>query len=838
MQALLKNLTLNFNNETERANILNGITIGIDNDQKLQDTIGELLPFITDNDRQLRTASMIVLEHINNNFDVKAVKTAILEMATTKLGDSATLFIACKIIKQNLSYASDEYINTVFDSLLSVELRSNLLAHRLEAYSLLEILVANPHLKIEPTQENIHKFHKFCGYEQDPKCLNYIFKLFPVFSERVLPFINDQLRAQLFDVVSVFYPITARPELSQDLCKTLALLPEYTVDLCQLVSTKLTNALADTRSPVFESLPLLLIREAPEQCVGDIVVSFAKSLSDYFVNGSTDASQEVVDEAVKSIVHFVEISKDSHTMLYQSAMSNWIPTIINSTESSTIRAYSIVSWSLDTVLHFSPVALVPLSATAENALNAKEEPRIQAILASMVEFMKFQPVVNKELSDIAGIFNVAVSVLKGDFPQNCVVSALVLLREISARSYFPHSDGIVPFILKFARVQSFAAQLFVSLAERQSHYETPLIEELVDKLTAAIQGGNNEIIGENRPFEKLSEVVAFSSRLCASTFFARYLLPAIARGGFTKELLKCILPLNELNAETCESILEAVNALENPNKNVVLSVAIRAPNGFLISAMFKYSRISDLLLFAARPSEVPNTPPALNSDLAKFAYGAKTSTYCSGFHPPAAALAFRNEITEEFCAEDIPILLEMENFFDGAIGGDFNKFQLLEERFLYNDDYKISLWKPFYKSLNDKPGILCKLCLLCPPDFFQSMLSEFVLLLPAFIENDTKGGLDLTIFALMSLSRRDQIAMISTMAPLVNVVCQVLANGDAYERLDACRVLRALTVQLPTDACQPHKRMVMKALGVALDDDKREVRNEAANARVAWLKIE
>ncbi|EAY13770.1 hypothetical protein TVAG_467850 [Trichomonas vaginalis G3] len=838
MKSLLKNISLNLDNESERQKILGDLILGIDNDEKLQNVIGEILPFATDNDRQLRTASIIALEFINNNFDIKSVKVAILEMATAKLTDSATLFTACKIVKQNFQYASEEYITTIFETLITVDLRSNLLKHRLEAYSLLEMLVNNPALKIAPTQEIIDRFRKFCGYEQDPKCLDYIFKLFPIFSKRILPDINEQMRAQLYDVVSVFYPITARPELSHDLNTTLSLLPEYTEDLCELVSTKLSNALADTRSAVYQSLPDLLIREAPEQSVGNIVVSFAKSLSDYFANGSTDATQEVVDSAVKALVHFVEISKDSHQMLLQSAMQNWIPTIINSTESSTIRAYSIVAWSLDTVLNFSPIALVPLSATAEESLAKKDEARIQAILASVVEFLKFTHVVEKEMEDIKGIFKVAIVVLSsGEYSQNCIVSALVVLREISNKSNFPDNDEVVKLALKYAKVQSFSAQLLCSLADRQIQYEQQLNNELVSKLVSAISENNTEIIGDDKPFSTISEVVAFASRLSVSPFFARFLLPAIAKGGFVKELLKCILPLHEIPSETCDSILSALNALQNPHKDAVLSVAIRSPRGFLLDAMIKYTRISDLLLFAAFPSEVPSRPN-LTSDLAKFAYGAKTSNYFEGFHPPAASLCFRNEITSEFCAEDIPILLEMENFFDGATGAVFNKFDLLNERFMYNDEYKTYLWKPFYRNLFDKPKILCKLCLLCPPDFFLSVLSEFILLLPSFIENDTKGGLDLTIFALMSLNKRDQIAMISTMSTLVVAVCDVVKNGDNYERLDACKVLRAMTAQLPTDACVPHKRLVMKTLNVALDDNKREVRNAAALARVDWSKIE
>ena len=39
-------------------------------------------------------------------------------------------------------------------------------------------------------------------------------------------------------------------------------------------------------------------------------------------------------------------------------------------------------------------------------------------------------------------------------------------------------------------------------------------------------------------------------------------------------------------------------------------------------------------------------------------------------------------------------------------------------------------------------------------------------------------------------------------------------------------------------ALEPHKHVVLKKLLYALDDPKREVRNEAANARIAWMKVE
>ena len=351
------------------------------------------------------------------------------------------------------------------------------------------------------------------------------------------------------------------------------------------------------------------------------------------------------------------------------------------------------------------------------------------------------------------------------------------------------------------------------------------------------------------PFERIQELLAFCSRLCIDDFYSQDILSAFAQAGYVKDILKCVLPMREIDEETSLSIFSSLEAksaefdekiFKKDVKDTVLAISIRQKEGSdtLKKAIPMFPNLSPFLMFACNPEDLPEHP-LLNDDLSKFAYGAKTVNYIEGFKPPRISLILRGEIPEDISAEDIPALLEIENFFDGATGGNFDKFDLLSKKFIYNPDYKALLWKPFYKSLDSNPYCLCKLCLLCPPDFFESCLELLIPKLSQFLTVDRKGGLDLTIFALIKIqeNKKASLKFISCMSDIIPVLLDIISNGDAYERLDTMKVLQLMIPSIFPSALEPHKHAVLKKLLYALDDPKREVRNEAAAARIAWMKV-
>ena len=818
--------------EDEKNSYLNSILIDITDNNKLMEKISDLTSFLVDSDRSVRFASIIILDFLNNNFKIPTFQKTITEMAVAKLTDSATLEISCKIIKNNFNLIEFNYLTEIVESLFSCDLRSNLLASRIEAYTLLDLLLSNNNLKLKSQKDSIEYFRKFCGYEQDPRCLKIVFNMFPKFSKIVLPNLDDNLRSELFDTLSVFYPITQRPELNDLLCDSLSYLEDFNEELSLLVSRKLTNALADTRSSVFISLPKLLKFKTNEKIAIDVVVSFIKSMRDFFAGGSTDCTQDVVDIAINSILEFVKINEKIQKSLSQSAISTWIPEIINSTDIFTVRAYSIIAWSLDKILNFSSSALLPLGAVALDSLKINNETKVQSILASISEYLKIQPIKMIENSNLNDFFNVSIKVLSNnDFSKNCKIASLVVIRELSNKFIIPLNKNLISLLLNHSKINDFSSQCLISLT-KQSHYHDLLENEIKNQLIQQLK--TNNICP---PFENEKDLITFITKLSVIQYYAPSFLAAFAETHKFRALLNCILPLEYIPDETSTILLESISKYFSKDlTDVVFAIGLRTSNDILSKSIELYPNLSSMLIFVTHPKFIPNNC-IINSPLSEFAYGAKFETFKDGFHPPLTSLAFRNNFTDSFSPKFIPELLELENTLDNALGDLFDKFDILQSRFIYDPDYKMTLWGKYYNNLDNDLFLLCKLCLLCPPDFYLSSIHKFIPLLPNFLEIDPKGGLDLIIFTLLNLNGRSTIIFITKMSEIIPKILNLLKFKDPRIRLDSCKALRSMPSILPSAACDAHRNNITRSLKLVLDDPKREIRIEAGEARLTWLRV-
>jgi hypothetical protein len=85
----------------------------------------------------------------------------------------------------------------------------------------------------------------------------------------------------------------------------------------------------------------------------------------------------------------------------------------------------------------------------------------------------------------------------------------------------------------------------------------------------------------------------------------------------------------------------------------------------------------------------------------------------SQFTPNPVASVLRNEFLPDLSPNDIPLLLEFENYLDGSFDPDsgFDKFEFISNNFLWNFNYKQPLWQIFHHSLNDFSHIMSDLCL-------------------------------------------------------------------------------------------------------------------------------
>jgi hypothetical protein len=249
------------------------------------------------------------------------------------------------------------------------------------------------------------------------------------------------------------------------------------------------------------------------------------------------------------------------------------------------------------------------------------------------------------------------------------------------------------------------------------------------------------------------------------------------------------------------------------------------------------SRFRGLLLATATPSAIPPLDLDSLDETGKFWISTKLAQFPDGFTAHPIGLAIRGVFGASFTPDLIPRLLDFENAFDRALVSTEGKFDLFQNRFVYNLGYKETLWKTWHKKLDDDPVNLLKLCLLCPPDFFLASIDTLIGFFPVFLKSDIKGSLDLLIFSLMSLEKRSLIAFLKVMGDVVESLIRALQSDCGPVRMDVCRVFHIMGGNVPGTSCQRHKSRVVRALRSVLDDPKREVRKMAAIARCAWMAI-
>jgi hypothetical protein len=158
--------------------ILRSMITEVETNSDLERAIGEVLPFLSDGNRNMRVQAMKVLVYYNTNFRSPVVQRHVAEMAAVKLPDSACLEPACEIISLNLKQLDQEQLVSVFSALLSARVRPSPLSTRLVAYGLLAELCGRE-FPIGDAPSAVGRLRDFCGLEQDPRCLSVVFRLFP-----------------------------------------------------------------------------------------------------------------------------------------------------------------------------------------------------------------------------------------------------------------------------------------------------------------------------------------------------------------------------------------------------------------------------------------------------------------------------------------------------------------------------------------------------------------------------------------------------------------------------------------------------------------------------------
>lgn len=823
MKARLQALENASDDPTLHAAILQSINTEIENNVQLQEKIGEILPFLSDNNRNIRIQAMNVLGFFNSTYKIPTVKKTLFDMATIKLQDGACLEVACSIISANIDIVTDEQREKAFEDLLKAELRTSSLNRRLAAYNLFQVFLIEG---VAINESIIPNFKKFCGYEQDPRCLHIIFNSFPVLAQKLLPKINTEQRFELFDSISCFYPIQGMEDLATSLNKALASHPEFADEIATLVTEKLRNALADTREPVFQSLPILLIHPTLNDLVIEIVRSFMYSLKGYFEGEEKDARAEIVNKAIECLAHFIDINKESIPTLINIIISEFIPEILSSHDPSTIRSTSIVCWYIDTVAHFAKQAMLPLSCVADDAVANNDSTRLQSIIASVVEFLKIQKPDREKESDMNMFLKHAVAALKNN-DNNVKLAGLVCIRELASHYLLKYNEEIIPGLLTATQIIPFVIDVILRLSE-QPRYQEKIIQDIVIPLTKAIS--NNEKFGNS------TDPLVFASHLSISPIMKTLICEAFIESRHFRDLLSIVLTAESLPDDFSEPLLQKLDSIYSQDaRNVVLAIAVRSSPEVIAKALHNCVNIYPIVFSACEPSNLPENIP-LDDPQIQLLVSCKLSAYPAGFAPDPIAFAIRNELPEDFKATDIPRLLDFENQFD-QVNGAIDKFDLVSKFFLYDPDYKIQLWQKFHMSLDDDPLDLCKLCLLCPPDFFIEDMVRLLPFISTFFDYDVSGTLDLLFFILLKISPRSMISLIKEMNAIMGKLLQLLYHENPHVRLDVCRILYSIPAQINESACGAHKSRVCKALRVVLDDNKREIRKVAAEARVVWFKI-
>ena len=834
MEARLRALS-KADDELMKQAILRSMVTEIENNEHLERKIGEIIPFLSDRDRVIRQQAIIVLGFFNSEFHVKILQKTISEMATIKLADAACLEASCGILMANIEYLDHDQINSVMSTLLQVDLRGNSYMQRIVAYKLFRKLLDK---KPDIGELSVEQFKQFCGYEQDPRCLSIVFEFFPIFAKMILNKLNKAQRNELFDVIGVFFPISQRQDLANQLSKALVECSEFADDLAALVSLKLKNSLSDTRAPVYTALPILLVHQTSNEQIASVLDSFIISLKDHFDGGSKSVEENIANAAVDAISNFVKINQNCHSLIKQIGISEWIPKITQSEIATEIRAYSIVSWVIDKIVHLFDNVLPILSEAATEAMKNGDESRVQSVIASLVEYLKVQdPQIDKKRDDLLIFFNLAQSVLASN-NRNLQITGIVFIREFSAHFYTPVSEELLQSILKIITYEPFVTQTLINLSH-QPHYDELLTNQFTNPLIHSILSHSSF-----HDFQSPDSVIDFASKLTSSTKFSGPLFKAMAKVGDYRDLTKCILLQSTLDDEVSDSLLNTLSGSESVD-TLVLAIALRSSDELIrkkLQSPITDKKHEELIFASANPSIIPLNYN-LSTEKLNLLYSAKIDKYDTtlpnlhDFKPHILALAIRGEFTDDFKPDDIGKLLDFEDQFDGATGSIFDKFELISKKFIYNPNYKETLWNNWHARLSNHPGCFLDLCLLAPPEYFLRDIKTIIPAFPNFMKANLKRSLDLLIFALLNLN--DELGEIFTLQldSIIKELINALSSPDPHIRLDTARIFQLLTVSTYLDDISSYKPEVTRKLRKVLDDPKREVRQMASQANFYWIRL-
>ena len=833
MRGRLEALVKAINDDDLHNAILQGMANEIEDNNGLEAALGELLPFLSDGDRNIRIQAMGVLAKYNMEFKAPVIRKSIAEMAGIKLADSACLASACDILDTNLKILEKEAITKLFNMLLAADLRTCVVSVRVKAYRLMGSMVARGAELDADRSKAIGQVKSFCGYEQDPRGLAVVFDVVPKLMRQIVGDLESADKREMFDILGAFYPIISDDDLNRQNVEAMAAVPEFADELAMLVASKLKSSLADTRPVIYRELDSALVHKTAKEHVVDVITAFMQSLKSHFEGGSTSADDETVENAMSAVNHFVEINEDAWKWINAVAVSEWIPELLHSSDNFLIRAYSIVIWNIDKYLHFATQVMAPLTATAEEAVKAKDEARIQSVLASVVEYLKLQEIgFDAEHPELEPFLPIAMAALQFD-NANLQITGLVTIRELATRSRLSVNDGLLPAILSQVKAHaSYVSQCLLAVSLQASYADIVNKEFTVPFCKVLSEKSDSELFGTQ------TEAVRFAAEVSKSPIFAGPIAVCFANAKSYSALLTTLCNLESLQGETGVQLLTFLGSGDPdiPPK-VVLAIGLRTPDSVMVQLLTAKSPFRHLLLAAAVPSAVPQSIFDLEpSEQETILLTAKFDKYPTGFTPHPIGLAVRGTFVASFEPSMIPRLLDFENMFDGALGA-FDKAAVLTTRFIYTD-YKPALWEGWYSKLDSQPEYLLQLCLLCPPAFYEHEMLKIIHHFPAFMKCNIKGGLDLLIFSLLNMDNRKILEFFKVLKDVIQALLDALRSDNARIRLDACRVLHILASHIPGSALSSFKPTVVREFRPLLDDPKREVRMEAGESRCAWMHID
>ena len=833
MKGRLEALVKAINDDDLHEAILQSMANEIDDNKMLEESLSELLPFLSDGDRSIRIQAMAVLAKYNKEFKAPVIRNSISEMAGIKLADSACLAGACDILSWNLKTLSNDTITKLFQMLLNADLRTCVVSIRVKAYTLMgDMFDRGAELDRDRTKA-ICLLKTFCGYEQDPRGLKIVFDIIPKIMKRLAPELDSSDKHELFDILGAFYPIISDDNLNAQNVTAMASVPEFSDEVATLVASKLKNSLADTRPAIYKELGKALVHRTSNENVTDVVTAFMTSLKMHFEGGSTSCDESIVREAVDALTNFVRQNRDSWKLLGAVAVTEWVPELLRSTDNNLIRAYSVVIWHIDQIVGFASEIMGQLAAAAEAAVTSKDEARLQSVLASVVEYLKLQNVgFDVSRPELDKFLPVALSALQFEQNDNLQITGLVTIRELATRMHLPACENLVKTLLSHLKKHaSYVAQCLLSVSLQEDYYDA-IAEQFTKPLCSALSDKRDSDI-----FGSPAEAVRLATEVSKSPIFAGPIAVCFAHTKSYPALLRTVSELEVLQGEEGAQLLAFLGSGETDiPSTVILAIALRTPDSVMTQILTAKSPFRHLLLAAAVPAAVPSA--LFESELSEqeiILLTAKFDVFPDGFKQHPIGLAIRGKFVPEFEPSMIAQLLEFENMFDGALGI-FDKPSILTTRFIYAD-YKPALWDAWHKKLDTQPEYLLQLCLLCPPQFYEREMSDLIRHFPAFLKCNIKGALDLLIFTLLNLDSRGTIEFMKVMRDVIQLLLEVMRSDNARIRLDACRVLHLMAAHVPGAALGSYKSLVVREFRPLLDDPKRDVRREAGEARCLWMAI-